>query len=85
MSGAVAVEDDGRRAATRPLSARLSGALLRTLPVILVCAAWQIGPSVGLINPEALPPLSAVVTAWWGLLTDGSLVSNGMTSLYEVV
>ncbi len=85
MSGAVAVEAATPRPAARPLAARLSAALWRTLPVVLVCLAWEIGPRVGLINPEALPPLSAVVKAWWGLLQDGSLVSNGITSLWEVV
>ncbi|HYL33159.1 MAG TPA: ABC transporter permease [Stellaceae bacterium] len=85
MSGAAAIEADTRHAAARPLIARLTGALLRAFPVILVCIAWQIAPTVGLINPDALPPLSSVVTAWWGLLIDGSLVSNGLTSLWEVV
>lgn len=85
MSGAAALEADTPRAAPRPLIERLAGALWRALPVIVVCIAWQIAPSVGVINPDALPPLSAVVTAWWGLATDGSLASNGLTSLYEVV
>ena len=84
MSGA-ALAADTRRAPARPLIERLAGALWRALPVILVCIAWQIAPTVGAINPDALPPLSAVVTAWWGLLMDGSLASNGLTSLYEVI
>ncbi len=85
MSSATALEAETRRAASPPLTQRVVGALWRALPVILVCIAWQIAPAVGVINPDALPPLSSVVTAWWGLLMDGSLVSNGVTSLWEVV
>lgn len=85
MSGAAALDAVAPRAAAPPVFVRLTAMLIRVLPLILVCAAWQIAPSVGLINPEALPPLSAVIVAWWHLLLDGSLVSNGLTSLYEVV
>lgn len=85
MSGVAALEADTRKAAARPLGQRLMSALWRALPVILVCIAWQLAPTIGVINPDALPPLSAVVTAWWGLLIDGSLVNNGLTSLWEVV
>ncbi|MGH7009147.1 MAG: ABC transporter permease [Stellaceae bacterium] len=85
MSSAAALEADAGRTPARPLTQRLVGALWRALPVILVCIAWQVAPTVGVINPDSLPPLSSVVTAWWGLLMDGSLVSNGVTSLYEVV
>jgi len=85
MSGAAALEAATTRAVTRPLMARLTAALLRALPVILLGAAWQIAPSIGVINPESLPPLSAVATAWWGLLMDGSLVSNGLSSMWEII
>ena len=85
MSGTVALDAAVPRGASRPIFARLAAALLRSLPLILVCVAWQVAPTVGLINPEALPPLSAVAVAWWHLLLDGSLVSNGMTSMWEIV
>ncbi len=64
MSSAAALEADTRRGAGRSLGQRLIGALWRALPVILVCIAWQLAPMVGVINPDVLPPLSAVGTAW---------------------
>ena len=85
MSDAAALDTVTPRAGARPVFARLAAAVVRWLPLILVCVAWQIAPMVGLINPDALPPLSAVATAWWGLLTDGSLVSNGVSSMWEIV
>ncbi|MDE2229248.1 MAG: ABC transporter permease [Alphaproteobacteria bacterium] len=84
MSRTLTLETAARRGSLIPLSTRLARALIRGLPLILVAAGWQIAPSVGLISPEALPPLSAVATAWWGLLMDGSLASNGVSSLWEV-
>lgn len=67
-----------------PLYARLTHVLLRALPLFLVAAVWQIVSSMGLINSDTLPPPSSLMVAWWRLLMDGSLYSNGLSSLWEV-
>jgi ABC-type nitrate/sulfonate/bicarbonate transport system permease component len=36
-----------------------------------------------LVSSDALPPLSAVIAAWFDLLRDGDLWSNGISSLYR--
>jgi len=60
-------------------------AFIRALPLFLLAGLWEIAPRVGIINPSALPPLSAVLVAWWDLLLSGDLVYNGISSLINVV
>ncbi len=66
-------------AATVP--ARISGALWRYLPIALLALAWEAATRLGLVAPALLPPLDRVFAAWWGLLVDGDLASNGIVSL----
>ena len=63
--------------------AGLTAALLRYLPLLLLALAWEAGARSGLISTLALPPLSAVATAWIDLVKDGELISNGAASLWR--
>jgi len=58
-------------------------ALIRFLPLLLIALAWEIAPRIGLVSSLALPPLSAVLVAWFELLRDGDLLTNGASSLYR--
>jgi NitT/TauT family transport system permease protein len=58
-------------------------ALVRFLPLLLIALLWEIAPRIGLVSSLALPPLTAVLSAWFELLRDGELLTNGATSLYR--
>lgn len=55
--------------------------LLRYAPLVLLALAWEATPRLGLVDPDTLPPLSAVARAWVGLLLSGDLLVNGLSSL----
>jgi len=61
----------------------MKSALVRFLPLLLIALLWEIAPRVGLVSSLALPPLSAVLSAWFELLRDGDLLTNGASSLYR--
>ena len=61
----------------------MKAALIRFLPLLLIALLWEIAPRVGLVSSLALPPLSAVLSAWFELLRDGDLITNGASSLYR--
>jgi NitT/TauT family transport system permease protein len=61
----------------------MKAALVRFLPLLLIALLWEIAPRVGLVSSLALPPLSAVLSAWVELLRDGDLLTNGASSLYR--
>jgi NitT/TauT family transport system permease protein len=61
----------------------MKAALIRFLPLLLIALLWEIAPRIGLVSSLALPPLSAVLSAWFELLRDGDLVTNGASSLYR--
>ena len=52
----------------------------RYLPLILLAILWEAAPRLHFVDPSELPPLSAVAAAWWGLLKDGDLWTNGVSS-----
>lgn len=61
-------------------------ALVRYAPLLLLAAAWEAAPRVGLANPETLPPLSAVLVALVGLVEDRDLLAlHGWSSLQNLV
>jgi NitT/TauT family transport system permease protein len=61
-------------------------ALVRYAPLVLLALAWEAAPRLHLINPDTLPPLSAVAHAWWyGLLLPGDLAFHGWSSLQNLV
>lgn len=55
--------------------------VIRYLPLVLLAVLWQLAPALHLVDPSELPPLSEVVKAWVGLLMDGDLWTNGISSL----
>ena len=61
----------------------MKSALVRFLPLLLIALLWEIAPRIGLVSSLALPPLSAVLSAWVELLRDGELLTNGASSLYR--
>jgi NitT/TauT family transport system permease protein len=68
-------------AAGAALPARLLAVLWRYTPIFLLAIAWEAATRSGLVPKSLLPPLDRVFTAWWGMLVDGELVTNGAVSL----
>jgi len=60
-------------------------ALRRYLPILLLAILWEVAPRLDLIDSGSVPPLSTVAVAWWNLLRSGDLVSNGLSSLQNLV
>jgi len=59
-------------------------ALERYSPILLLAFLWEVAPSLGLIDPTSVPPLSTVAVAWWNLLRSGDLASHGLSSLQNL-
>jgi ABC-type nitrate/sulfonate/bicarbonate transport system permease component len=57
--------------------------LLRYSPLLLLAIVWEAVARLHLISNDALPPLSNVAVAWIGMIEDGELVHNGVSSLYR--
>jgi NitT/TauT family transport system permease protein len=57
--------------------------LVRYLPLVLLAVAWELAARLQLVSSLALPPLSEVVLAWFDMIKDGELLSNGASSLYR--
>ena len=57
--------------------------LIRYSPLLLLALAWEGVAQLSLISNSALPPLSKVVVAWFGLVESGELISNGAASLWR--
>ncbi len=62
----------------------MRSAVVRYSPLLLLAIAWEAVPRLGLVDPDTLPPLSAVLRAWIGLLRDGDLAVNGLSSLQNL-
>jgi ABC-type nitrate/sulfonate/bicarbonate transport system permease component len=62
----------------------ISVALIRVLPVLIVAGGWQVVSSAGLINPEFLPSLGAVLTAWLDIILSGELLYQTAFSLLNL-
>jgi NitT/TauT family transport system permease protein len=61
---------------------RAAGAVgKRVIAIGLLVAVWEIFPRLGVVDATFLPPLSEVLTAWWGLLTSGELGAHIEASL----
>ncbi len=60
---------------------RLSGALWRYTPILILAFAWEAATRSGLVPASLLPPLDRVFAAWWGMMVSGELVTNGAVSL----
>jgi NitT/TauT family transport system permease protein len=58
-------------------------AALRYLPLVLLALLWEAVARFNIVDSQALPPLSKVGEAWFDLIRDGTLVTNGAVSLYR--
>jgi ABC-type nitrate/sulfonate/bicarbonate transport system permease component len=58
-------------------------ALSRYVPLLLLAIAWEAIARFNIVDSQALPPLSKVAVAWFDLMRDGELVTNGAVSLYR--
>jgi NitT/TauT family transport system permease protein len=56
---------------------------VRYSPLLLLALAWEAVARLGLVSELALPPLTAVIAAWFDLIQSGELISNGASSLYR--
>jgi ABC-type nitrate/sulfonate/bicarbonate transport system permease component len=52
-------------------------------PLVLLALAWEAVVRLHLVSPDALPPLSAVLEAWWQLALDPELWRSAGASLYR--
>ena len=57
--------------------------LIRYSPLLLCALAWELAARLELVSSSALPPLSDVVIAWFDMIKDGELITNGASSLYR--
>ncbi|HXZ02264.1 MAG TPA: ABC transporter permease [Stellaceae bacterium] len=62
----------------------MRAALMRYLPLLPLAVAWEAAPRLGLVSPDVLPPVSAVLRAWLRLLQDGDLAVHGLSSLQNL-
>jgi ABC-type nitrate/sulfonate/bicarbonate transport system permease component len=53
---------------------------VRYLPLVFLAILWEVAPRLHLVDPSELPPLSEVAKAWFNLLVDGDLWTNGVSS-----
>ena len=56
---------------------------IRYLPLLLLALAWELVARLELVSNTALPPLSDVIIAWFDMIKDGELITNGASSLYR--
>jgi NitT/TauT family transport system permease protein len=57
--------------------------LWRYSPLLLLAIAWELVARLHLVSSDALPPLSGVIAAWFDMIKDGELQTNGISSLYR--
>jgi NitT/TauT family transport system permease protein len=56
---------------------------VRYLPLLLLAIGWELAARFELVSNTALPPLSDVILAWFDMIKDGELVTNGASSIYR--
>jgi NitT/TauT family transport system permease protein len=69
-----------------PARTRLRAAIvvvIRYLPLVLLALGWELVARFELVSSSALPSISQVAVAWYELVKDGELVTNGISSLYR--
>lgn len=57
--------------------------IVRYLPLVIIAVVWEASSRLGLVSSMSLPPLSDVIKSGIGMIRDGELVTNGLTSLYR--
>ena len=66
------------------MTGTLAKALWRYLPLVLLAATWELIAIFHLVSSTALPSLTDVIKACVGMIADGELVTNGVSSLYRL-
>jgi ABC-type nitrate/sulfonate/bicarbonate transport system permease component len=56
---------------------------VRYSPLLLLAIAWEAVVRLGLISPDALPPLTRVLAAGWDLAASGDLWTSAAISLWR--
>jgi len=59
-------------------------AVLRFSPLLILAVAWELVSRLQLVSTTALPPLSDVIAAWFDMIKDGELLTNGAASLVRL-
>ncbi len=72
------------RARTRT-ARRMPSVVSRLGSTVVLLAVWQAASMAGLISPRVLAPPSAILTAAWTIILDGTLPYNLLVSLARVV
>ena len=49
--------------------------------LVALASIWELAPRLGLVDPYFIPPLHAVLDAWWGMVLDGELLRHVRASL----
>jgi ABC-type nitrate/sulfonate/bicarbonate transport system permease component len=57
--------------------------IVRYLPLVIIAVIWEASSRLGIVSSMSLPPLSDVIKSGIGMIRDGELVTNGLTSLYR--
>ena len=78
---ALAVAGEPGRDAGRRLRRAGATVLRASAALVVFLALWEAAPRVGLADPVFLPPLSAVLSTFVGLLADGTIGAQVGTSL----
>jgi len=55
--------------------------LVRYVPLLVLALLWETVTRTGLVSAQLMPPLTTVLTAFAGLFTGGTLLTNGAASL----
>ncbi len=53
----------------------------QTIVLLALIIFWEVGPSIGLVNPAFFPTFSEVVSSWGGLLVSGELFDHFSASI----
>lgn len=59
--------------------------LTRYAPLLLLLGLWEAASRLGFVSAQMLPPFSAVVVAFLGLVGDGDLLVNAAASLWRAL
>ncbi|USB32329.1 ABC transporter permease [Paenibacillus sp. YPG26] len=79
---------EARRSGKRALGwafEKLHQAFKASIVIIAFMAVWEAAPRLGWTNATFLPPLSEVLSTWWGLLLSGDLAEHTKVSLVRSI
>lgn len=67
------------------MSVRLRTTLAQLAIILVLVAAWELAPRLGLINPRLLPPASDVMATLFGLLADPRFQAHLWVTLWQTL